>query len=127
MWRRSIPFMLSVELLCSPASIRVPTAKFLGRIWRQHFVAAKKVLRSSLSVSSLEVRGLITEVQNKPQLDTRVRHRDPDTVGCCLLEGALEVWMFIAIEDTPDLVVRPSFAPPLLAGFAAPCLDCPIH
>lgn len=66
-------------------------------------------------------------MQNEPQLDARIRDRDADAVCCRLLERALEVWMFIAIEDAPDLVVCLPFTSALLSCFAALGFDGAIN
>ena len=58
----------------------------------------------------------IFEVDDEPQLKTRVRHRDVDVVPLSNVKGLRKVGMNIDVEHAPDLVVGAAFRTPLIFG-----------
>ena len=106
--------VLSIEGLRAPACPLVAVAERHERCLGYLFVDVDVILDVALRLSTREVSRLFGEVQLKPQLDTRVRERDLDLVARAQPECLLDVDVVVAIEDTPDFVVRPAF---LLCSF----------
>jgi hypothetical protein len=53
-----------------------------------------------------DVSALILEMQQGPELEARIRHRELDPVVLCQPHGLIQVGMHVNIEDTPNLVVE---------------------
>ena len=54
--------------------------------------------------AAIDVRGLIFDVQHKPELDARIGNRDFDTTLACVVYGSRHVRVLIDVKHAPDLV-----------------------
>lgn len=69
-------------------------------------LAAEQRFRPCLRRVTIDVSGLILEMEQEPQLDARIRHRKLDAMRpgeCC---GAGQVVVRVDVVEAPDLVVR---------------------
>jgi len=92
---------------------------------RQCFLVVRQVaLQPAPGVSPLQVGSLILEMQQRPQLEARIRDREFYAVGSGLLTGIGEVGMNVNVEDTPNLIIAKeivSSSAGLTVGLLLPC------
>lgn len=86
-------------------------------------------LQQAPGFPALQVRRMLLKVQERPELEARIRDRQLDTVVAGLLKGVVKVGMLINVEDAPDLiepeeVVTPAACFPLRLPLS---LGCPFH
>lgn len=88
----------------------------------QHLVVAGQVpLKKDCHRATLDVRALILEVEQSPQLEARVRYSQLDAVVLSELPGLIEIGMLVDVEDAPNLIeqqVVVSLPPGLGRGFS---------
>jgi hypothetical protein len=73
---------------------------------------------------ALQVRGLVLEMKDEPELEARVRYGQIDVVPVREVDGSGEVGVLVAIEDAPYLVVGPPAPSPRVASFGPLGLNC---
>jgi hypothetical protein len=65
----------------------------------------KTLLALSLDLVPFDPRTLVSEVQQQPKLEARIRKSERYSVSGSLLFRIVKVGMFVNIEHAPDLVV----------------------
>ena len=85
---------------------------------------------ATLHVVPTDVRGLIFDVQHKPELDARIGNRDFDATLACVVYGSLEVRGLVDVKHAPDFVevlvatLGPASSSYVLAGMVDEGLGC---
>ena len=112
--RRVVAFMPFVKLPCATPGIGEELVKRFQRVQRQPLATSEQPLRFVLRVMSVDPRSLISEVQDEPQLETRIRVRHRDAARCGYGDRFVKVLMLVTVEDTPVLIGSTTPTAPLV-------------
>jgi hypothetical protein len=104
-----------VQRLGAMACLIMTANELSQRLRRRHLPATQQLIGLTLSISAVDRGTLVPEVQQEPQLDTRIRDRDADVLRCSKLECAADVRMLVDVEHAPVLVVSIAPISPRLA------------
>ena len=101
----AVSLVFLVEVLGSLCRALVPAFEFSERRRRQILVAVRQSPCATLDRMSINVRRLILEVQNQPELDAWIGECEMDPVAPRKGTSFVKVRMVVAVEDTPGLIV----------------------
>jgi hypothetical protein len=101
----------------------MPRVEQSERALVEQLLASEQFECATLCVPVSDMSSLLHAVNEKPQLNARVREGDIDPGLLGALHDGIDPLAPVVVEDTPDLVVRSAFAAPLLACSGALRLD----
>src|ERR1700678_802660 len=100
------------------ACLIVAADELSQRLRRRHLPATQQLIGLTLSISAIDRGPLVPEMQQEPQLDTRIRDRDADALRSGQFERAADARMLVDVEHAPVVVVSIASIPPFLAQIA---------
>lgn len=115
--------MLLIEGLSASGRRVVALLQQTERLRCEHLAAAEEILAAVLGDLAIDPGSLILEVQDEPQLETRVGDRKLDVVVATQGDRLSDVRMLVDVEHAPDLVERPTATSAGVPLVALPPLD----
>ncbi len=121
--RRSVTCMLLVKAHRPRLRFAVAFGERLKCGRGEHLGAAENRSGEVLGIVAMDERRLVLKVQEEPEFKARVRNSQMDAVMVGQFDGLAEVGVLIAVEDAPDLVVRPASSPSGVLRLGPSCSD----
>src|SRR4051812_1374167 len=98
--------MFRVQRNRSRPRVIVPLTEGFQRGVAKALVTAEKLARAPLRCSAVDVPRPIFEVKDEPELDARIRNREPYAVRFGLCDRGMQIWMRVLVKHAPDLIPR---------------------